>query len=192
MKTVAALLACLWLALLPGCKASAPGTVESDAAIALKKITIGGKDWKNPVPDNEAAVKTGAEHFQHHCQVCHGLDGHNTGVPFAPKMSPPVIDLGEKDVQQYSDGQLKWIIENGIRFTGMPGWRGILDDDEMWNIVRFIRHLPPKGSLGPPPVYAEAEQEHEAAEKGGAPGAQPQATPHTHTHTHQHGQEHHH
>jgi mono/diheme cytochrome c family protein len=191
MKIAAALLTCLLVAVLPGCKASAPGTVESDAAIALKKITIGGKDRQNPVRDNDQAVKTGAEHFQHHCQVCHGLDGHNTGVPFAQKMSPPVLDLGEKDVQQYTDGQLKWIIENGIRFTGMPGWKGILDDDEMWNIVRFIRHLPAKGSLGAPQVYAEGEEQHEAAEKGAASGAQ-QAKPHPDAHKHEHGEQHKH
>jgi hypothetical protein len=56
------------------------------------------------------------------------LDGHGTGVPFAGKMSPPVLDLGDNDVQQYKDGQLKWIIENGIRFSGMPGW-GVLEDE---------------------------------------------------------------
>ena len=98
-------------------------------------------------------MKEGAWHFQHHCQICHGLDGHNSGVPFADKMSPAVADLAEKDVQEYTDGQLKWIIENGIRFTGMPGWKGILDDQEMWHIVHFIRHLPAKGSLGAPAIY---------------------------------------
>jgi len=84
------------------------------------------------VPDTEDAQKSGAEHFQHHCQICHGLDGQNTGVPFAEKMSPPVANLAAKDIQDYTDGQLKWIIENGIRHTGMPAWKGILEDDEMW------------------------------------------------------------
>ena len=124
-------------------------------------MKIGGKDWQNPKQDTPDVVKTGMEHFQHHCQVCHGLDGHGTGVPFAAKMSPPVLDLGEKDVQQYKDGQLKWIIENGIRFSGMPGWKGELEDDEMWSIVRFIRHLPEKGSQGIPVVFKESEEEHQ-------------------------------
>jgi mono/diheme cytochrome c family protein len=170
---------------LSGCKASGPGNFESAVAKEVKqKITIGGKDWKNPTPDTPDSAKEGGEHFQHHCMVCHGLDGHSTGVPFAMKMDPPVPDLSTKDVQDYSDGQLKWIIQNGIGPSGMPGWQGILDDNEMWLVVRYIRHLPPEGSLGVPAVYQEAEEEHERAEHG-APPAKQQAKPHTHT-MHQH------
>jgi mono/diheme cytochrome c family protein len=55
------------------------------------------------------------------------------------------------------DGQLKWIIENGIRFSGMPGWKGVLEDDEMWSIVRFLRHLPAEGSQGISAVFEESE-----------------------------------
>jgi mono/diheme cytochrome c family protein len=109
-------------------------------------------------------VKEGQEHFGHHCGICHGLDGQSTGVPFAAKMQPPVADLSTKDVQDYADGQLKWIIENGIGPSGMPGWKGILTDEEMWNIVHYIRHLPAKGSLGEPAIYKEEAEEHEHAE----------------------------
>ena len=148
------------------CKASAPGDAETKLAAEAKKMAIGGKDVKNPTADTPEVVKTGMEHFQHHCQICHGLDGHGTGVPFATKMSPPVVDLGDKDVQQYQDGQLKWIIDNGIRFSGMPGWKGVLEEDEMWSIVRFMRHLPDKGSQGIPDVFKEGEHEHEEMEHG--------------------------
>ncbi len=147
-----------------GCKANQPGGVEQRVAQEAKELTIGGKDWTNPVPDDEASRKEGAEHFQHHCQICHGLDGQNTGVPFADKMSPPVANLAAPDIQKYADGQLKWIIQNGIRMTGMPGWQGILEDDEMWKIVRFLRHLPPKGSAGVPDVYRESETQHRHSE----------------------------
>ena len=74
------------------------------------------------------------------------MDGHATGVPFAQNMSPPVPDLAAKDIQNYTDGQLKWIIENGIRLSGMPRWKGLLQDEEMWRMVRYMRHLPAKGS----------------------------------------------
>ena len=103
-----------------GCKAAAPGSTESKIADEMKNATIGGKNLQNPSPDTQQTVDMGKEHFQHHCMVCHGLDGHNTGVQFADQMSPPTADLGAKDVQHFSDGQLKWIIQNGIRFTGMP------------------------------------------------------------------------
>jgi mono/diheme cytochrome c family protein len=167
----AALLASLLLPIiLLACKAGTPGSIEGGVMKEIKQnVTIGGKDWKNPVAKSDAAIKEGGEHFQHHCQICHGLDGHNTGVPFAEKMDPPVADLGSKDVQEYTDGQLKWIIENGIGPSGMPGWKGILDDDEMWKMVHYIRNLPAKGSLGVPDVFKEEAEEHEGSRTGKKP-----------------------
>jgi len=153
--------------LLASCKPrEGPSKIESTIVKEVKqKITIGGREWKNPVPDTEASQKEGGEHFRHHCMICHGLDGHATGVPFAANMDPPVPDLSSRDVQGYTDGQLKWIVQNGIAPSGMPGWNGILDEGEMWNIVNYMRHLPEKGSLGVPAVYAKTEEKHETAQK---------------------------
>ena len=157
------LAACVCLTLF-ACSANSPGNIETMVAQEAKRVAIAGKNVKNPLPDTPETAKTGQEHFGHHCQVCHGLDGHNTGVPFAAKMSPNVPDLGDRSVQDFTDGQLKIIIQNGIRFSGMPGWQGILEDDEMWAMVRYLRHLPPKGSLGVPAVFQESEEEHHHAE----------------------------
>ncbi len=150
---------CVCLSLL-ACSASRPSDIETLVAQEAKRVAIAGRDLQNPSPDTPEVVKTGQEHFTHHCQICHGLDGHNTGVPFANKMSPNVPDLGDRSVQDFTDGQLKIIIQNGIRFSGMPGWQDTLNNDEMWAIVHFIRHLPPKGSLGVPAVFQESEGEH--------------------------------
>jgi cytochrome c len=172
---------------LAACKAGKPSGLESSMVNGIKhNMTIGGKNVKNPVPDTPEVAKEGAEHFQHHCQICHGLDGQATGVPFAAKMDPPVVDLASKDVQEYTDGQLKWIVENGISPYGMPGWKGILTDEEMWNIVRFMRHLPAKGSLGAPEVFKEEAEQHENAEHehGAASGGHDESKPHTHPHSH--------
>jgi cytochrome c len=180
MKIVWAAVTLILFCFTCGCKASKPGKIESTVMGEIKRnITVGGKDWQNPIPFTAEAAKEGEEHFQHHCQICHGLDGQNTGVPFAAKMQPPVADLSSKDVQDYSDGQLKWIIENGIGPSGMPGWKGILEDNEMWDMVHYIRHLPPKGSLGDPPIFKEEEEQHEEMEHG-------KGQPETHTHTHKH------
>jgi mono/diheme cytochrome c family protein len=180
MKTPALFILCSALLLIAGCKASAPGSMETKMVTTMKHdMTIGGKDDRNPTFDNADTVKEGMEHFGHHCAICHGLDGQNTGVPFATKMSPPVPDLKSKDVQDYTDGQLKWIIENGIKPSGMPGWKGILEDEEMWNIVHYIRHLPAKGSLGAPPIFKEEEEEHEHMHCAAAHDHH-DATPHKH------------
>jgi mono/diheme cytochrome c family protein len=155
---------------LSACKVSRPGSMESGVMNEVKrKVTVGGKNDQNPVPDTQASVDDGRGHFGHHCQICHGLDGQNTGVPFAQQMSPPVADLKSAEIQAYSDGQLHWIIENGINPSGMPAWKGIVEEDEMWKIVRYLRHLPQKGSLGSPEIFKEEEEEHKGMESGGKP-----------------------
>jgi hypothetical protein len=58
-----------------------------------------------------------------------------------------------KDVQSYTDGQLKWILDNGISPSGMPGSKGTLSDDELWSIIVYLRRLPPAGSQGTPDMY---------------------------------------
>ena len=162
MPTAAKLLLASCLLFFCGCRVSKPGAAESEMAKEVKhKITVGGKDNRNPIPATEENVAVGREHFGHHCGICHGLDGQATGVPFADKMAPPIPSLSSKDVQDYTDGQLKWIIENGINPSGMPAWKGTLSDEEMWKIVDFLRHLPPKGSLGIPVVYQKEQEEHE-------------------------------
>ena len=165
----------LALVCLFGCKANAPSTAEEKISGEAKKVTIGGKEWKNPLPDNQENVKAGASHFQHHCQICHGLDGQNTGVPFAEKMNPPVANLAMKDIQADTDGQLKWIIQNGIRYSGMPGWQGILDEDEMWHVVLYLRHLPAQGTLGAPEIFKTSEAEHQEQHAGAS-----ERNPHKH------------
>jgi len=117
-------------------------------------MSVRNKTETNPLASSVDTLKDGREAFSHYCVVCHGLDGQNTGVPFADRMSPPVPSLAGNEVQSYTDGQLKWIIDNGISPSGMPGSKGILSDDEIWSIVIYLRHLPPAGSLGEPEMYS--------------------------------------
>jgi cytochrome c len=141
--------------LLLGCKATPPGKWETAAMTKIKhSITIRGKGAKNPLPGTPMNIDNGRDAFSHYCAACHGLDGQNTGVPFADSMSPPAPMLNSSQVQSYTDGQLKWLIDNGISPSGMPGSKGILTDNEIWSIVVYIRHLPPAGSLGEPAMYS--------------------------------------
>ncbi len=146
------LLVALFGALVLGCKADPPGRSETAIMNWTKhRLLVHGRDDKNPTNDS---VADGKEAFSHYCVACHGLDGQNTGVPFADRMSPPVPSLAGKDVQSYTDGQLKWIIDYGIWPSGMPGSKDMLSDDEIWSIVTFLRHLPPAGSAGSPEMYS--------------------------------------
>jgi len=142
-------------AILAGCKANPPGKLETFVMTKLKhSITIRDKETVNPLADKPDNVEGGRIAFSHYCAACHGLDGQNTGVPFADRMAPPVPPLNSRQVQSYTDGQLHWIMENGISPSGMPASKGILTDQELWSIVVYIRHLPPAGSLGEPEMYS--------------------------------------
>ena len=131
-----------------GCGVREPGKLETKTATLMKhRITVGGSKQRNPMPEDEENIRHGQKVFVGYCAICHGSDGHATGVPFAGRMSPPVPDLGSADVQSYSDGQLKWIIENGIYPSGMPASKGLFGDEEIWQMVHYIRHLPSKAAL---------------------------------------------
>ena len=140
-----------------GVGARAPGVWETRVMnFAKRKVLVGDKNFRNPLAASSALLAEGQQNFSHYCYVCHGLDGQNTGVPFADTMSPPVPSLASKEIQAYTDGQLHWIIVNGLWPSGMPAARGILTEEEIWRIVLYLRHLPPAGSLGEPPAYSGA------------------------------------
>jgi len=121
---------------------------------AKRTVFVGNRNQQSPLPVTKENLDAGREAFSHYCVACHGLDGQKTGVPFADRMSPPVPSLASADIQAYSDGQLKWVIDYGVFPSGMPGSKGILNDDEIWSIVQYLRHLPPAGSLGEPQMYS--------------------------------------
>jgi len=122
---------------------------------AKHNLLIGNKSQKNPLASTPENVAAGKEAFSHYCAACHGLDGQNTGVPFADRMSPPVPSLASREVQSYTDGQIKQVIDYGINPSGMPASKDILSEEEIWSIVVFLRHLPPAGSLGEPQMYSQ-------------------------------------
>jgi cytochrome c len=154
-RKLAASILFLGVTLAAGCKATPPGHLETVVATRTKHwVSVRNKDERNPLTVTPEHIVAGKDSFSHYCASCHGLDGQNTGVPFAESMSPPVPSLASHDVQSYTDGQLKWVIENGLFPSGMPASRGILTEREIWSTVLYIRHLPPAGSLGEPAMYS--------------------------------------
>lgn len=156
-STLIVALVCTTL-VLAGCRVTPPGRAETAVVQWTKhNITVKGTDDKNPIPATAENIEAGKQVFASYCIVCHGRDGQNTGVPFANSISPPIPSLASADIQRYTDGQLRWIIENGISPSGMPASRGILSDDDIWTIIVYLRHLPPAGSLGEPRAYSGDE-----------------------------------
>jgi mono/diheme cytochrome c family protein len=156
-STLIVALVCTTL-VLAGCRVTPPGRAETAVVQWTKhNITVKGTHDKNPIPATAENIEAGKQVFASYCIVCHGRDGQNTGVPFANSILPPIPSLASADIQRYTDGQLRWIIENGISPSGMPASRGILSDDDIWTIVVYLRHLPPAGSLGEPRAYSGDE-----------------------------------
>ena len=159
---IGAVAACVLLALVGtlfllkrGIAVKPPSKLETSIITAAKhRLLVGDKAAGNPLPASKENILEGQQNFSHYCYVCHGLDGQATGVPFSDSLSPPVPSLASHTVQTYTDGQLYWVIENGIWPSGMPAAKGILNDDEIWSLVLYIRHLPPAGAMGDPPAYS--------------------------------------
>ena len=151
---------------------------------------------KNPVATTEESTAEAREHFVEHCSVCHGIDGKGQTI-IGQRMYPPAPDMTQAITQQKADGELFYIISNGVRLTGMPAWEGEDTPESIWSLVAFIRHLPQltpeelnrmKEMSGQGGEEASGEEGHKGEEKKSAgnenqamPGAtKPKTKPHTH------------
>lgn len=97
----------------------------------------------NPVAATDDVVKAGLEHWADHCATCHANDGSGD-TSMGRSLYPPAPDMRAPRTQSMTDGELFYVIERGIPFTGMPAWGTGTADGETssWALVRFIRHLP--------------------------------------------------
>ena len=121
---------------------SRPGAFESSVARSVRDFAIPGAEHRkaNPVARDPAAVEQGREAFLARCAVCHGVDGRGA-TPVGANEYPQVPDLRSAPTQRLSDGDLHYIIENGVQLTGMPAMRGTHTetDAESWKLVSWIR-----------------------------------------------------
>jgi mono/diheme cytochrome c family protein len=123
-----------------------PTVVEAFVARSVRNFAIPreARNARNPIEASPEALNAAMAHFADHCASCHGNDGRGAtaiGRGLYPK--PP--DMTEAATQQLTDGELYYIIENGVRFTGMPAFgdgTGGVTNKESWDLVTFIRHLP--------------------------------------------------
>ena len=95
----------------------------------------------NPLPDNDEVINQGRQLFLQSCAICHGADGHG-GTYLGRNMYPPAMDMTSPHVQHWSDAELFWIIQNGVRLTGMPSWESSISETDTWKLARFIHNLP--------------------------------------------------
>lgn len=167
-----------------------PSMVETVAAQTARSLAYpaAAKGRANPVTNSSEVLVEASTHWADHCASCHANDGSGEGT-MGQKMYPPAPDMRKEHTQRLSDGELFYIIENGIRLSGMPAWgNGSKEDEEnSWKLVHFIRHLP---SLTPveikemeklnpqSPHELEEQRQEEEFLKGKAPSAMPKDSHH--------------
>src|SRR6185369_12790497 len=178
-----------------------PLAMEKAVAEGLRHLSVpaGERDMKNPLPLNDENLADGRAHFADHCAACHGNDGRGE-TEIGKGLYPKAPNMRDHDTQEMTDGEIFYIIKNGVRFTGMPAWgatEGHADDEDNWKLVHFIRHLPkqtpqeiqemealnPKGH-----EHGDSSEDEEKFLRGedapaAAPGS-PSPAPSAHTHTH--------
>jgi predicted CXXCH cytochrome family protein len=120
---------------------SNPSAFESAIARWMRNFAIPNseRNAKNPVENDPVAIARGRELFLTRCASCHGVDGHGT-TTIGASVYPRVPDLHADQTQRLSDGDIHYIIENGVQLTGMPAMHSQLSD-ESWELVAFIRSL---------------------------------------------------
>jgi mono/diheme cytochrome c family protein len=120
-----------------------PSLMESFMARSARNLAIPGseRNARNPFGATPEVLKESREHFADHCAICHGNDGSGQ-TEMAPNFYPKVPDMRQSATQNLTDGQIHYIIQNGVGLTGMPAWGAIHSDADTWKLVTFIRHLP--------------------------------------------------
>jgi mono/diheme cytochrome c family protein len=120
-----------------------PSAMEAFVARTARKLSIPatGRDSKNPFAPTVEILTEARAHFADHCAMCHANDGSGK-TEIGQNLYPKPPDMRQPETQNLTDGQLYYIIHNGIRLTGMPAWGAPVGDDDSWKLVLFIRHLP--------------------------------------------------
>ncbi len=102
-----------------------PTALEAFFAQHAHRLSIpsDARNMHNPMPASEENLKAARDHFADHCSSCHGNDGSGDTM-YGKGLYPKPPDLRQSETQNLTDGELFWIIENGVRFTGMPAFGG--------------------------------------------------------------------
>ena len=123
--------------------AKPPGRLEQRVAtFALdRSIHRHASKATNPLGRSAEGDAAGLALFKTHCVACHGGPGVDP-TDGGASLNPPAPGLTLARVQARSDGELHWIVSNGIRMTGMPAFGASRSEEEVWQLVAALRRLP--------------------------------------------------
>lgn len=122
-----------------------PGPIETRLSRAARHwmVPATARRLTNPEPNTPETLKDGLAHWADHCASCHANDGSGD-TPMGRGLYPKAPDMRLPDTQRLSDGELFYLIEHGVKITGMPAWATGEPEGERatWRLVHFIRRLP--------------------------------------------------
>lgn len=119
-----------------------PSGLEKAIAHAVLGRSVARRAPKTTNPlSGPDVVRAGLAHYREMCVTCHGAPGVDASEA-GDGLNPPAPDLTLGGVQARTDGELFWIVQQGVRMTGMPAFGPTQKDPEIWKIVAFLRHLP--------------------------------------------------
>ncbi len=123
---------------------STPGAFETSASRLVRDFAIprAEKNRNNPFAGDEQALGQGRDEFFSRCATCHGSDGRGA-TPIGANVYPRVPDLHGPATQGLTDGEIRYIIANGIQLTGMPAMPAMNGQEERvsWALVTYLRSL---------------------------------------------------
>jgi hypothetical protein len=125
--------------------ADQPSAVETVMGRTVRDLGIptSTRYEKNPLTATSDVLREGRDNFTDHCAMCHGKDGDgHTGI--GPSLYPKAPELRLPATQKLTDGEIHYIIRNGVRLTGMPALGNphmSEDNNTAWKLVLFIRSI---------------------------------------------------
>jgi len=172
-----------------------PSSVEAAVARTVRGLAVPRADARrvNPVSLSPDVLAAGMAHYADHCASCHAADGSGA-TDLGEGLFPRAPDMRASATQNLTDGELFYVIEHGVRFSGMPAWSTGTPEGETasWQLVRMIRQLPRLTEeerarieemmpRSPEAIRQEIAEEHFLS-GGEAPPAEPSAAGAGHSH----------
>jgi predicted CXXCH cytochrome family protein len=122
-----------------------PSAVERVVARTVRNLGIpqSARNEKNPRTATPSLLQEARENFTGHCAGCHGKDGDGRSG-MGPNLYPKAPDLRQLETQNLTDGEIHYIVQNGVRLTGMPAFgnpHSGQDDNAAWKLVLFVRSI---------------------------------------------------
>jgi thiosulfate dehydrogenase len=163
--------------IIPANADATPGSLERFVAGTSLRATLAREAPQGAVPValNDDNLNQGIHLYSTRCAVCHGLsDGEPSPIAKGEYPKPP--QLGRRGLARDPEGRIFWIIEHGIRWTGMPSWKASMSEDDAWKIALFLKNLS-KLPPGPEATWKSMHREQTPASPTAAPTSAPASAP---------------